>query len=823
MKLSLLMQAAAGQDLRRTWRLVDLPEAWVIVLLVLPGVFLLSWLGYRRQGISGRWRLLLGGLRAAAVLLLLIVLARPVLVEHREEVEQAEVLVLLDNSASMRRRDSYSAGEGGAQDDRERLERLDPRPVGDCTRIELARAALEASLLPELRARGYRPRLFAFSDGLTPLSDLSAAEGRGNATHIGDALHQAAALHRGRHVTDLLLVSDGRSNGGRDVLRAADALGGAGITLSCAVVGDVRREMNISIELVEAPDQILEGDEIAVTLRVRGSGFGDAGPGALERGHVVLEELLGESASADSPSTDPDALPVAEELVSLSEDGERFVVVAPAGVGGSGGAGGSGGLGATGPGLRRFRARVAPAAGETLLDDNSVEFSVRVTPEQVRVLYVDGYPRWEYRYLKNLLLRSDARLDCQCFLLSATADFVQESSDGLPPLVRVPSERRELLDNYDVVILGDLNPYSISPDPARGETFVASLTEFVERGGGLLVIAGEYDMPRSVAGTPFASLLPVVLDTTGALGFEGDTRVEFRPLLENPAAPHAIVRLHPDAATNQRLWEEEGGLRGFYWYAPVVRARPGAEVLLRHPTSSGSYGRRPLLVSGYHPAGRSLFLAVDSTWRWRYRFIDRYHDRFWRNAIRWLALGRLRGGDRRFQLESVRGSWDLGKRITLEARVLDEDFRPSGRQALPVRVTTPDGKTRQETLHLQTQRPGLFRLSLVADRPGTWAATLEEGGETRARTEFTVRLPSRENADPTPDPDLLAAAATLTGGRAVSLAHIEELLDGFPGDEDRRHPISSRLEDAWDRWSTLLLALFLLTSEWVLRKRLELV
>jgi uncharacterized membrane protein len=795
--LSLLTQVVAGPDLRETWRLADLPEAWVIVLLVLPGVFLLSWLGYRHQGIAPRWRFLLGGLRAGAVLLLLVILARPVLIEHREEVEQAEVLVLLDDSASMRRRDTY-AGE-----DRERLDRLDPRPLRDCTRIELARTALETTLLPALRAKGYRPRAFAFSDGLTPLADLRSAEGRGNATHIGDALHQAGTLYRGHHVTDLVLVSDGRSNGGRDVLRAADALGGAGIVISTAVVGDLRREKNTSIELVEAPSQTLEGDEIAITLRVRGSGFGD---GDASRGHVILEELDVGSASGDDRG-----VPVAEEITSLSEDGERLVVVAPPGEA------------SPTEGLRRFRARIIPAQGETLLDDNSVEFSVRVTPEKVRVLYVDGYPRWEYRYLKNLLLRSDARLDCQCFLLSATADFVQESSDGLPPLVRVPTERRELLDNYDVVILGDVNPYSISPDPARGEAFVASLTEFVERGGGLLVIAGEYDMPRSVAGTAFASLLPVVLDKTGALGFEGDTRVEFRPLLEDPASPHSIVRLHPDVATNQRLWEEEGGLRGFYWYAPVVRARPGAQVLLRHPTHSGSYGRRPLLVVGYHPAGRALFLAVDSTWRWRYRFVDRYHDRFWRNAIRWLALGRLRGGDRRFQLESVRGSWDLGERITLEARVLDEDFRPSGRKALPVRVTAPDGKTRQETLQLQPQRPGLFRLSLSADRPGTWTATLEESGKTVARTEFTVRLPSRENADPTPDPELLSAAAALTGGRAVSLAYLEDLLDEFPGNEERRHPISSRLEDAWDRWATLLLALALLTSEWVLRKRLELV
>jgi hypothetical protein len=611
-------------------------------------------------------------------------------------------------------------------------------------------------------------------------------------------------------VTDVVLVSDGRNTGGRDVLRAARALGSAGITLSTVLVGDLRRERNTSIELIEAPPQTLEGDEIAVTLRVRGTGFDGAATNGGGRGRVILEEL-------NTTAAQDEALPLSEASVALTEAGERLLLVAPPALSGGGA------LAESKSSLRRFRARLLPAPGESLLDDNSVEFAVRITREQVRVLYVDGYPRWEYRYLKNLLLRSDARLASQCYLLSATVDFIQESSDGLPPLTRVPTERRELLDSYDVIILGDVNPYAISPDPARGEAFVASLVEFVEGGGGLLTIAGEYDMPRAVTGSIFASLLPVDLDSSGALAFEGDTTTEFRPLLENPAAPHSIVRLHQDAATNQRLWESEGGLRGFYWYAPVVRARPGAEVLLRHPNHTGNYGRRPLLVTGYHPAGRTLFLAVDSTWRWRYRFNDRYHDRFWRNAIRWLALGRLRGGDRRYQLESLRSTWELGGRMTLEARVLDEDYRPSTRQAIGLRVSAPDGTTHQESLELQANRAGLYRLSLAADRPGLWSASIEEGGQSRVRTEFTVELPSRETADPTPDPELMAAAAALTGGVSLALPDLAGLMAQFPGDEELRKPISSRVHDAWDRWATLLLCIVLLAAEWILRKRLELV
>ena len=48
-------------------------------------------------------------------------------------------------------------------------------------------------------------------------------------------------------------------------------------------------------------------------------------------------------------------------------------------------------------------------------------------------------------------------------------------------LVEVPTDRKELLDHYDVIILGDVNPYAISPDPQRCEDFLKGVREFVER------------------------------------------------------------------------------------------------------------------------------------------------------------------------------------------------------------------------------------------------------------------------------------------------------------------------------------------------------
>jgi len=801
-----LQKAAQGAveiqrtGMRESFKLLDAPEAWVIVLLVLPACAALAWLVYARESVSPRARTLLATLRFASLLLLLAVVFRPVFVSRREEIRPAEVLVLVDDSASMRRVDAYAADP----ETRRLLSEFSDRPAEESTRLELASAAVRKKLLPTLAERGYVARLHRFSDRLDPLDDPATLAGRGSSTHVGSAIVSAISGQRGRNVTEVVVVTDGRSNGGTQPLEAARAAASAGIPVHTLVVGDTHPERNLIVEIAEAPPSVLEGDEIEFTARVLARGTQGPVPA-----RVLLEEI-DPSASPSSRSGDI-GRPVAEEEILVGEGGTRVVLVAP-------------------PQLsngqtpeRRFRISVPPIEDETLRDDNSVEVGVHVAPEKIRVLYVDAYPRYEYRFLHTLLQRSDVNLSTQCFLMSATPDFPQESSPGLPSLRAIPTDRKTLLDSYDVIILGDVNPYAISPDPSRCEEFMASVHEFVERGGGLVMIAGEYDDPRAFAGTPLEDLLPVVLDASAGAGIEGTLTKTWNARLEDPANPHEVVRLVPDARVNRELWEDEGGLAGFYWYCPVVRAKPGAQVLLRHPEDANANGRYPVLVAGWFPSGRTLFVGFDETWRWQYRFGTRYHERFWRNAIRWVALSRLRSGDRRVQIDALKSRYDLDERITLEARVLDEDYRPSERPDLGANLTTPEGAVREIRLERVPDRPGLFRASFDVERPGMYVSTVGGGTEHSASAEFEVAIPSRENADPSPDPETLASIASLSRGRARDLAHVGDLLSEFPGHEERREPISSELDDAWDHWGTLGLALFLLSLEWALRKRWELI
>ena len=89
-------------------------------------------------------------------------------------------------------------------------------------------------------------------------------------------------------------------------------------------------------------------------------------------------------------------------------------------------------------------------------------------------------PRWEYRYLKNMLIREKS-IDASAFLISADKAFAQEGDTPISRLPQGPEEWRR----YDVVVLGDVPAEALSADQRKDLHDLVS-----QRGAGLLWIGG---------------------------------------------------------------------------------------------------------------------------------------------------------------------------------------------------------------------------------------------------------------------------------------------------------------------------------------------
>jgi hypothetical protein len=229
-----------------------------------------------------------------------------------------------------------------------------------------------------------------------------------------------------------------------------------------------------------------------------------------------------------------------------------------------------------------------------------------------------------------------------------------------------------------------------------------------------------------------------------------------------------------------------------------------------------------LAATTFIPSGRSLFIGFDETWLWRNPYGDRYTERFWRAAVRNVAIGKLRSSDKRFDLRTDKERYILGEPIQITARVLDEEFRKSRAEVQLVYLQRNDRPV--EEIRAERMNEGHFERTIRADLPGTYRLWLEHASQPDKRLSqriLEVQLPTLESLEPALDQAQLSLLSGQTGGQYFGLDQAEQLLTAIDGDS-RRIPDRTETQDLWDRWPVLIGVLLLLTIEWAARKRLNL-
>lgn len=776
----------------KTFAFQNSPEPWIFFLVILPAILFFSFYVYRREStqISARMRGLLAVIRCLVFLLIFLFLFRPVILMQRVNEIKPVSLLLMDNSASMREHDLY-AGEESQADLALAAGLAGPGSLREETRQDLVRRVLmnpQHNLLAGLEER-YDLKYYAFDSVMSPMGGLGDLNSEGNTTRLGDALADVVKEYRGRRLSNIILVSDGRSNRGRSPRDGALLAAAEQIPVYTVGVGDPSVPKNISITGVNAPAVVLVNDEVIFKVNIASRGYEGRPVRILLKNKNNKEVLALREATFKGDEVEQ------QELLYWKAERE---------------------------GEYHLEVEIPVDPEEQDGGDNTHSLLLRVESARIRVLYVDGYPRWEYRYLKNLLTRVE-NFEVQVYLQSSDPEFIQESSPGVVPLKRMPAELKDLMD-YHVIIFGDVDPSRLDEDMETSLRILQQIKEFVEAGGGFIMEAGLLYSPVAYIDTPIADILPVFVGNYAEqrmiAGPLGDRT--FRLKLENPLEPPEAMRLEKDPIKNRRLWEDpEFGLSGFYWYHPVERAKPGAEVWARHPFIKNRSGNHVIIATTYYPAGRTLYIGVDSTWRWRFPYRDQYHDLFWRKMVRYLAQNKLRRKDYRFDLNTDRSVYAINERIRIAARIRDVDFKLSQKPVKKIKIMDP--QSRVDELELSLVEEGNYEKTMVAQDPGTYQLWIEddaEAGEVRhAITSFTVTIPQLEAENPILDRAVLQDVARITGGSYFGLHDFARLEQSLK-DEKQIRPLSDpEREDLWSSWWALLAFTGLIALEWILRKR----
>ena len=749
---------------------------------------------YARDGRGRAIRIFLGCLRGLLMAVVLVLLNRPVLTLTRTRTEPSVLAVLIDDSSSMRVPDAGTAAA----------------PLSRMAAVDRLLAGDGGAVLRSL-AKTHELRVYRFDRDAAPVADVRrSADGRADAGPAAAALDALQPVGdstqvipsavttlqdlQGQRVAGLVVFTDGRDTPARNVGDAVEQLKTFGVKVFPVAVGSDQPPRNIELQSMDVDDVAFKGDVVNVRSRVRATGFGPNHPVTVllkdKKTGATLLDLDGKPAQKTLDL--PDGKTVDVELQWKTATVGNVDVVCEA----------------------------VKQPGEIDEGDNARTSPVSVLDAKVSVLFVDGYPRWEYRYLKNEMIR-DKSMEISCLLASADQQFLQEGTKSLPSTSRTasghfPDTLPELLE-YDVIVVGDVDPRYFTDQQLQ------LISEFVSRGGGFYMVAGPRFAPQAYRNTAIEPLLPVSVARVQETDATSPITDGFRPVVTKAGANTSIFRFLSDREANDRYLRDDLPLT--YWYCRGVTAKPSVgEVLAEHPTEVGPDGRKaPILVAGRF-GGRTLFGAIDESWRWRFYTGESTFDTYWVQQLRYLARGR-KIGQRRLTFVADQPVYELGNTVRLTLRVVD----PSLLKQLPdqVRVEVKDaaGRTvRMEILTRQEAGSGAGGLgdtyvgSFTADAAGRFAVSLPPiaGGVGMMDVPLLVELPRMELVDPRVDRVQLSRLASETMGKPITMGNAAAELAAIPSAAKVLPDVTA--EPLWA--APLVLALFTLVvaTEWVVRK-----
>jgi hypothetical protein len=789
-----LPPAEAGE--RTDWRFEfnGLGSDWLTAAAVAFGCLFVVYLLYVYRRDAGRgtrpMRAILPGLRLAVIGVAALCLFQFTLSVGR--IGLPVLALAIDDSASMGLEDRYP-------DERtnELAARLAREAGGAQTRLALTQSLLtcdDGQFLRELLAH-HKLRLYRFSDSATRLGthDFAGAgdvaeiaqkikelKAEGSRTRPGPALQKILEDFRGSPPAAVILFTDGvASTGDADRLSpAAEAAAASFVPVETVGIGSEQPSRDLQLYDVSAEDLAFVGDPYTVSGKVKGEGIG-----ATTVPVRLTERDTGRVLAQSSVTLAADGTPASFELAYVP----------------------------TAPGEIEVAIDVPPLPGESNRDNNRETRHVSIRKEKIRVLLADSSPRWEFRYLKAFFER-DPTVSLKTLLQEADAEYASEDQTAL---THFPLNKEELYQ-YDVLILGDLNPALL------GNWSMELVRSFVrESGGGVLMIAGSEFNPATYRGTAWEELVPLDFSEAPAPVDEALLADGFHPdLTVDGLRGTSIFRMADTESATLEIWKQ---LPNLHWVTSWTRAKPSARVFAVWHRSASTAHDVPIVAMQPVGAGKVLFNATDEFWRWRFRVGDLYYGPLWSRAVRYLSRSRLLGRDRTAELTTDRALYGQGESPSLRLRFFDERFVPPTTSPVSVIVERRNGERRTVTLNRSPGHPTLFEGTITSLPLGVfhcWVAS-PSFREAPPAVDFRVEATSDELLRRNLDRRELEQTAQITHGDFLTLADASTLPSRIPPG----HPIPLSTRERiplWNHWEVLVFLAGLLTAEWILRRRARL-
>ena len=735
---------------RGTFVLLGGWPVWLLAVAILVAAAGLAYLVWNRTG-SGR----MAGFKSATVWLLQTLLAavlltmlwHPALSVATLRPQQNIVAVVVDDSASMAQTDE----------------------AGGTTRRAAAESVLNSGLLNALKDK-FQVRLYRLGDHLDRFDKLEQLNSSIPATHIGEGLKQVIADAASLPIGAVVLASDGADNSGGVDLETISEIRRQRIPIHTIGFGKEHAAHDIEISDVQVPARALPDSRLSAIVSFHQNGYsGDKAKLTVKEGAKIL----------------------AQQMVTLKKDGQEQsqTLLFNAGT----------------AGVKSVETSIEPLAGEESTKNNLVTRLVNVDARKPRILYLEGEPRWEFKFLRRAV-EDDRTIDLVTILRTTQNKIYRqgianpdELKDGFPTKV-------EELFAFDGIIIGSVDAPYLTP----GQQTL--LKDFVDRRGGGLLFLGGKDALSDGGWKQSADveLLPTILPDRKNTFVRVGANVE----LTAPGRDSLITRLEEDPAKNVERWQKLPYVMNFQ---DVGQPKPGAVVLVDAKPTTG--GRVPLLVTQNFGRGRTAIFATGGSWRWQMLqpLADKSHEMFYQQLLRWLVSDT----PRKVTTSTPKQLISDDSHVALRAEVRDRTYLPASDAKAEAHILGPDGIAELVEMRPDPIESGVYTADWTTPKTGSYLVevTASRGTEELGRDTMTFRREDgvAENFRIQQNRELLEKLSSETGGRYYTPQDAQKLGKDISYSEAGITVRETR--DLWDMPIVFLLLLSLRAGEWLLRRK----
>jgi uncharacterized membrane protein len=731
---------------------------WLMGLGVLMAAGVLGFLIWRQGSGSSRMgvvrRASVWVLQTALAFLLLFLIWHPALSVSTLKPQQNIVAVVIDDSTSMTTDDENS------------------------TRKEAAEKVLNGGLLKALQEK-FQVRLYRMSDHAERIDKLEQLTAGATATHIGESLKQVAADASSLPIGAMILLSDGSDNTGGVDLETLSEIRRQRIPVHTIGLGRETMSRDVEISNVDVSARALPESRLGATVSFHQHGYTG------QKAKITLREGSKVVASQD---------------VTLKAEGTEQVETVLFNAGDAG--------------VKTLEASIDPFPNEENPRNNRVTRLVNVDPRKPKILYMEGEPRWEFKFLRRAV-EDDHTLHLYSILRTAPNKiYRQEQEDGKQGLTNInelkdgfPTKVEDLF-GFDGLVFGSVDaPYLTKNQQDMVKQFVD------RRGGGVLFLGGKDSLSdggwaKSAAADILPTTLPERKNTYSFAGADVELTPEGRDSL--------ITRIEEDPNKNVERWKKLPYIRTFQ---DPGDPKLGAVVLANFVPREGGGAKRPLLVTMNYGRGRTAIFATGGSWRWQMLqpLADMSHEMFYRQLLRWVVSDTPR---------HITGSTPKSlladeSHVKLRAEVRDKTYLPAGDATVEAHITGEGIPPEVVNMTPEPLEQGVYGADWTAPKAGSYYVEVvaKRAAEELGTDTFTFRREDgiAENFHVEQNRELLQKLSAETGGSYYKPADAQKL--GKDINYSQAGITVRETRDLWDMPAIFLLFLGIRAAEWLLRRR----